>query len=617
MKKIIFAIAALMGLGSVVSCSDMLDTDSSQRLFDPDMNEKTDSMYYAFGVLQAMQAVADQYYLQGEMRGDLVEVMPGVTDKHLQELASFTAGTTNKYDSAYLYYRVINNCNYYIAHRDTSLLTGSTEVVKNEYVAIKAIRAWAYLQLARNYGKVPFVTQPLTSISQIESTDFQMKDLAGIVAELAPDLEQYSGTPCPNHGDFNLGSTNWSTNITINSQLFYIPVDVILGDLYLENNEYDKAVKYYVNYLAKVASNQQVLINNGASLMNLPNELYDRMPGSMVIVGNTGGYANVFDVKSKQEWLSVIQMPINRQKGITSSLPEIYGYDFYGTKAYNGKCPRVEQVQLKPSASYLELIDTLSYYYYEKLDNPPVLNSARICDMRYYSFTDKVDFGDDSTQVWISKMANATFYLYRTPTVWLHLAEALNRLGYPDLAFAILKDGLNQSVLEYGTEEYGGYITAEGKDLITNVYPLITEATAEKFVKDKTYGVHQRGCGWTSDYENRNGNYTTGLSPYQMAPVVGNKLAYITESYNVATDPTQYTMNDTINAVEDLLCDEYALEFAFEGTRYYDLMRLARHKNHAGTYGGNFGSLWMKKKLEYKNPQKDLSDPNQWYLPFK
>ena len=100
MKKIIFAIAALLGLGTVVSCSDMLETDSSQRLFDPDMNDKTDSMYYAFGVLQALQAVTDQYYLQGEMRGDLVEVMPGVTDKNLQELASFTAGTSNKYDSA-------------------------------------------------------------------------------------------------------------------------------------------------------------------------------------------------------------------------------------------------------------------------------------------------------------------------------------------------------------------------------------------------------------------------------------------------------------------------------------------------------------------------------------
>lgn len=49
------------------------------------------------------------------------------------------------------------------------------------------------------------------------------------------------------------------------------------------------------------------------------------------------------------------------------------------------------------------------------------------------------------------------------------------------------------------------------------------------------------------------------------------------------------TKQDTINAVEDLLCDEYQLEFAFEGTRWYDLMRLARHKNQSSPYGSNFG----------------------------
>ena len=180
--------------------------------------------------MQAMQGLADQYVFQGEMRGDNV-ALTYYTDNDLRQLYNFSATAANQYDSAYVYYRVINNCNYYIAHRDTSLLTGSTEVVKNEYVAMKAIRAWAYLQLVRNYGEVPFVTEPLTSISQIESSQFPMKDLAGIVNELAPDLAQYSGTPCPNHGDFNVGSTNWGTSITINSQRFYIPVDVILGDL--------------------------------------------------------------------------------------------------------------------------------------------------------------------------------------------------------------------------------------------------------------------------------------------------------------------------------------------------------------------------------------------------
>ena len=50
---------------------------------------------------------------------------------------------------------------------------------------------------------------------------------------------------------------------------------------------------------------------------------------------------------------------------------------------------------------------------------------------------------------------------------------------------------------------------------------------------------------------------------------------------------------------------------------FFDLCRLARHKNQAGLYGNDFGSRWLARKLAYKNPQKDLTDPQNWYLPMK
>ena len=108
MKKIIISIAAVLGLGSVTSCSDMLETESSRQMFEPELNQKTDSIFYAFGIAQAMQQLADQYVFQGEMRGDLIATTIA-TDKNLRELANFSATTANKYDSAYVYYRVINN----------------------------------------------------------------------------------------------------------------------------------------------------------------------------------------------------------------------------------------------------------------------------------------------------------------------------------------------------------------------------------------------------------------------------------------------------------------------------------------------------------------------------
>lgn len=660
MKKIMIAIAAVMGLGSLFSCSDMLETESTQRLFDPSLDQKTDSMYYAFGVLQALQGVADQYYLQGEMRGDLVKVIPNVTDKNLQELANFSATTTNKYDSAYQYYRVINNCNYYIAHRDTTLLTGSTLVAKNEYVAIKAIRAWAYLQLARNYGRVPFVTEPLTSISQIESTNFPMLDINGIVSALAPDLAQYTGTPCPDHGDFALGSTNWSISMTIASDLFYIPVDVILGDLYLENNDYANAVKYYVNYLTQVAPNRSTINKQFRFFTQFPRDYdYTRLPsdlGGLSFYGTE--YSNIFtSTAGAFDNISIIQMPMNKLQGTTTMLPSYYGYDFYAPNRQ--ELMEEDYIQLKPAESYLELVDTTSYCYQIAGGNGAI-GSAQLGDLRFSSFTQKRTVSDDEEYTWIRKFEYARVHLYRTSTVWLHLAEALNRLGHPDLAFAILKDGLSDAVIDYAvmredelTHKTIGYITEDSKKLITETYPLLSVANIGNFLKSDMGGIHSRGAGMTADFDG-NDNYTPGLTPYQLGRIAGYKLNYLKNKFpevagkinidalaendnlsrviegkplilenpenpDAPVEEINYTLSkaDVINAVEDLLCDEYALEFAFEGTRYYDLMRLARHKNADPHYGANFGGIWLKDKLKDKNPQKDLSNTDNWYLPFK
>ena len=86
-----------------------------------------------------------------------------------------------------------------------------------------------------------------------------------------------------------------------------------------------------------------------------------------------------------------------------------------------------------------------------------------------------------------------------------------------------------------------------------------------------------------------------------------------------------------INAVETLIADEMALETAFEGFRYYDLMRIARHKNSdVNAPVSNYGSFWMawlisRRTLDlapYEEPDQTdgtlfnlLSVPDNWYLP--
>lgn len=590
------------------SCSDMLESDSSRQLFDKEFDSKTDSVSFAFGVMQAMQQLADQYVFIGEMRGDLVKTTE-YTDNNLRKLANYSADTSCKYDSAYRYYRVVNNCNYYIAHRDTTLKTGSVDVAMPEYIAIKAIRAWAYLQLARTYGKVPFFTTPLTTISQINNGKYPELDMKAIVANLAADLEQYTGKPVPNYGDVEIGSTNWGDKKTMYTNTCFIPVDVILGEMYLEVGDYAKAASHYTTYLTKVAPTTKRYASNYLEFSRNAIGMY---PSDLESIIQVKWFDKIFATDAKNDIISYIPMAVNRLRGTTTQVPLAFGYNYYSTS--NSKDALYQdEIQIQPSQAYWANSDSCDYYYYRSVSGgqrQQYVGEIRWGDMRSTTSVQK-GVGADSTKQWVKKFNNGNIYLYRTSTIYLHLAEAFNRLGYVDAAFAILKDGITESLLDSTRT----YITPATRTMLQTTYPFLSNENRSKFpvissttANSTNYGIHQYGCGITGD-----GNYP-GRSPYQLDTIVGLKMKKIAEMFNVEVGATKA---DSINAMEDILCDEYALELAFEGTRWYDLMRLARHKNEAALYGADFGGRWLARKLKANNAVVDLTDPTKWYLPFK
>ena len=605
------------GATAFTACSDMLESDSTRQLFEPELNQKTDSVFYALGILQGLQELADQYVFQGEMRGDLTKVTE-YTDNNLRQLADFSATTANKYDSAYVYYRVINNCNYYIAHIDTTLHTGADYVMMKEYAAVKAIRAWTYMQLARVYRTVPFYTEPLTQISQINNNSYPQLDMAGIVNALAPDLEQYTGYQVPDYG--NVAP---SGSALVPGRLF-IPVDIVLGDMYLETEQYDRAASHYITYLTKVSTADrrhtaytEPVSMSFRSLMagdfELPSD-WDRSQNSFsngsVSINGTSQWSETFThfgSYASNDIITYIPMADNKLEGSTTDIPKAFGYDFYANDP-----SFIPEIQIQPSESYLDLVNSTDYYYYSTLStaSKSVFNSAKLGDTRYSSVANSItDSETDSTTVWMIKYCSARIFLYRNTTVLLHLAEAFNRLGMYDAAFAILKDGIQQWL------PYAKYISPETVEALQTTYPLLSTANISLFSNSLSFvGVHCHGSGYACD--TYGSTYTPGQSPYQLQPVVGKKMQEIAEKFNVAVGTTR---QDTINAMEDLLCDEYALELAFEGSRFFDLCRLARHKNanSPAAYGAAFGGQWLAKKLEYKNPTVDLKQEDNWYLPFK
>ena len=239
------------------------------------------------------------------------------------------------------------------------------------------------------------------------------------------------------------------------------------------------------------------------------------------------------------------------------------------------------------------------YYYQAASATADIGKSVLLGDMRYYAtFISRQSETTRENFDVMRKFNYGNIPVYRGSTVYLRLAEALNRMGYPDAAFAILKDGINSTPTLIDTT----YIRPATREMFTNIIPFYSERYRSYFTTN--YGIHGHGCG-----------YTRGKSSvYQMDTIVGKKLEELQRVYNI--QPTG-TLNDTINAVEDLLCDEYALEFAYEGNRFGDLCRIARHKNRANLYESNFGGRWLATKLAYKNPVVNLAEERNWFLPFK
>ena len=626
MKKIIFFLTGLVAW-SVVSCSDMLDVDESRNLSgDAAIAKKTDSLFYAWGIMQAMQEAADIYVVQNEMRGDLVD-LTSASSIHLRALANFSADASNKYDSAYVYYKVINNCNNFLAHRDTSLYDASDNVTLEEYASVLSFRAWAYLQLARQYGKVKFFTEPLTSISEInqKSRELPEIDIQAIVSQLAPDLEQFSATPAPNYADINCGQTNLGTSKTAYSHNLYIPVDIILGEMYLETGQWMKAAKHYYDY---IYAHQLLVPRERASAgmmrwlelhpdLSLPVDFnyIDNFRTVTQWLTSTSAAARFLGKGNGQTSavISYIPMAVNRLMGKTTELPELFGFDYYATS-------RGDQhvlAQMVPSNAYYALADSSEYYYVPNVTNVTSYSSYKYGDTRRFAREEEVEVGD-TARYYPTLYQDGNVVLYRTTTLWLHLAEALNRAGYPDAAFAILKDGISTQLSNYVvstdtvTGSQVGYIQPATIALFrdsSSVVPFLSRG-ADVFVPEGTarcYGIHGHGC---SDQDGIDGV----RSLYQMSTVVGAKLSALERELGIQP---QGTLADTINAVEDLLCDEYAMEFAFEGTRFSDLARMARHKNEAGLYGAAFGSLWLSRKLAFKQPVVDLTNTDNWYLPIR
>lgn len=515
------------------------------------LDSPNDTVYSLLGVINKMQIVADRTILLGEIRGDLTTLTENA-NLDLQALANFEGLENSPYNQISDYYAIIQNCNYYIENVNLDLVKHGQKVFEREYAVIKTYRAWAYLQLALNYGSVPFVTKPILTEKDAELSKYPKYDVQAIANYFIEDLAPYIDTKYPEYGTFS----------DVNSRYYYIPVRVLLGDLCLWAGRYDEACKYYHDFLTKTGDTHPTNMYRAAWIDNKFETFSDSYSGSFT---------------STTESFCCIPMEIEEYDGVVTRLPDVfnstednnYFYQATHSKAYDA-LSRSQRSVLVYTDPTTQLPDTLVNPF--DYNNPLAKGDLRMASI--YQMRNRVASTSLESDIMMSnqKFTMVSVRLYRLQHVYLRFAEALNRAGYPNAAFAVLKYGLCKDYIEK-------YIPETERQAAGDVLSF----SEYIFTRENTQGLHSRGSGD----------------------------AYADVEYAI---PECATKADSILAVENLICDEMALETSCEGLRYYDLMRLSMHRgdptflaNKVANRDGKVNSNLLSK----------LSNQTNWYLPIK
>lgn len=602
MKKYIkFSLLLSLVLSSTLtSCSDYFDTESTHYI-DGEKNHlvtATDTIYSVIGILNKLQAIGDRTILLGEMRGDLVTVNDH-TSSDLRDVALFQIGDDNIYNQPRDYYAIINNCNYYIAKADTTKKNNRNEVLfLREFAAVKAIRAWTYLQLVTTYGKVPFVTEPIMSELDADLSRYPMYDIQQVCDYFIHDdnLQALVDVDAPGYGTIR----------SLPSQIFYFPIDIVLGDLYLwgarTKQDYFQAAKHYHDYI----------VNRNGKNTSYPTTLTDAYWindewKTDYVVSN--GYLTMITEEAKNAETELITMIPG------DSLPSEGAYSQL-RNIFNSRSENNYQVSAQPSQALFDLSDSQDYWYYAGVGTyfKAPKNISQHCDgdLRLpatYFYSTSASLGTNLSSVGhqkldyyqqIYKHQTRNIQIYRRAQIYLRLAEAANRAGYPAYAYHILSTGMDGNVLKqnvcplyladsallvnnlnFPTDKYGIY----------NPYATSDRKEKCKDSRMNTQGIHMRGCGYTM---------FDSLYVLPVNPEITDSLQQIAWQQD---------------KVEEMIVDEMALELCFEGSRFYDLVRIALHRDDPA---------FVEKKVKARNGEgndsgisANLQDKRNWFLHWK
>jgi hypothetical protein len=565
-----------------VSCKRVFDVQPETTLNSTQVYRNVyDADAAVLGLYGKLMGVAKQYVVLNELRADLMEVTANADDS-LKQINTHSVLAGNPYANPRLYYSLINDCNDVLRNFKIMLATNKFKVAEynQRYSDVGAIRSWLYLQVGIHFGKVPYVTDPLETIDDVrDASKYPLIPFSQLLDSLINFTQSL-----PYQLPYSSGSNLLIAAVDgYNTQSFFIEKNGLLGDLNLWKGNYNAAAGYY-RLLMESTGYTNNSVNNPAA-----DQYFQQFKQA---------YASVADNKDlcvgyvRYHEMDIYSLIENNSQGWRSMFARGQDNLFYQqmiwvlpfSSSFAPVNPFIDlfsnnggRYLVKPSQQAMDNwnsqlqtngfpFDARGNFTWKTINGQPVI-------MKYL-----YQYVDGSLLLPVNLLTkNGEWFLNRASAVHLHFAEAANRDGRHRLAYAFVNGGIDTAYGPAGNVDVTPY-----ENTLYEPFPY--------------------------NFDARNGTYPNFRGPwYRNAGIRGCARLNL----NTVT-------GDSTLSIENSILSEGALELAYEGYRWPDLLRIALRRNDPGI----IANAIFNKLSKDGNPQAaavraKLMDPNNWYLPFK
>ncbi len=585
-KKISFALIAPVVCLSFISCKKLLDTEPKSAVGVANMYRNVfDADAAVIGIYGKLMNLAKPYLLLNELRADYMDITSNA-DVNLRQLSEHTATANNPFIDPQPFYEVIVNCNDVLSNFKKMYAQSKLKEVEfnQRYSDIASIRTWVYLQLGIHYGTIPYITNPLVQVNDLkDSANFPKLSLPALIDTLTAFAESL-----PHTEDYTTGTSLLTTVDGYSTQKFFINKNILLGDLYLWQGQYDKAADRYkrvMEVLGPSGSGEQFYNQYRISSFANSSIGYARTFDFSSLV-YTPGWRYLFErpqVDNEFNWEMIWSLPFDKNFAPDNPFIDLFspnGGSYLVQPSQQAIDNWNSQTQVyvftSNTATAGEVLrdnfplDSRGPLTYKYINGKPVI-------MKYlYNY-----LGSNNLPINIFSKPGKWF-LARAATLHLHYSEAANRAGKYKLAYALVNKGINY--------HYDPFPGANRIGDVTNI--------------QQTY------LPWPYDFDAREGDGPAFRNTwYRNIGIRGR----------ANLKPVALPVTDSVTNVENMILAEDGLELAYEGERWSDLLRIAIRRNDPSILADKVYDKLRKSGLSagVASAARTKLMSKDWFLPFK